>query len=266
MVAGRAGKAVLAVRPLNSSDVKVIEGSDGAAYPFWSPDSRWIGFFAEEKLKKVPIEGGRPQTICDAPEPHGGAWGDDASIVFAPSDMGPLHRVRDTGGAPAPLTRLNTAEKEVAHYWPHFLPGGAMLYLARTSQRQANQIYAARLASPHSPTKLLTSNYRAAYAKVPGTAQGRLLYLRDGTLLAHPFDAAALALSGEPKPVAFGVGRWSSPDMPVSRHPPTAYLSIAPAPTKDAASVCLPGTALCWRKQRNRTAISPRVSRTTLRA
>jgi Tol biopolymer transport system component len=206
-VAMHSGKPVLALRSLDSIEVKSIDGSQGAAYPFWAPDSRWIGFFAEEKLKKVPVAGGRPQVICDAPEPHGGTWSDDGTIVFSPHDAGPLYRVRDTGGTSSPLTQLNPAEKEIGHHWPQLLPGNqTILFLARTSQRQANQVYAATLASPQTPAKLIFSNYGAAYATNPATMQGWLLYLRDETLLAQPFDPIRLSLSGEPAPVAFGVG------------------------------------------------------------
>jgi hypothetical protein len=205
MVAAVNGKAVLALRSMRSLDVKIIEGSDGAAYPFWSPDSRWVGFFAGERLKKAPVAGGSPETLCEAAGPRGASWGDGV-ILFAPRESGPLYRVADTGGTPEAVTKLNAAEREDAHGWPQFLPGGkSFLYLARTLKRQSNHVNAAMLASPEAPVRLASTNFRAVYAPAETGDRGYLLHVRDGTLVAQAFDPAKLTLSGEVRAVAFNV-------------------------------------------------------------
>ena len=175
MVAGRNGKPMLTLRPLQSLQVRVVEGSEGAAYPFWSPDSKWIGFFAGEKLRKVPLSGGTPQTICDAVEPRGAAWGRDGTIVFAPASSGGLHRVSDSGGAVEPLTKLNAAETEIAHGWPHLLPDGkTLLFHVRNGRQHTNHISAVDVSKPDSRVRLVSSNYRAAFDETAGGGQAAL--------------------------------------------------------------------------------------------
>ncbi len=213
LVASRNGRAMLAVRALDSINLKVFDGTEGAAYPFWSPDSQWIGFFSTGKLQKVALAGGAPQALCDVTEPRGASWG-PGTIIFAPDDTGPLYRVPDAGGTPQTFTKLNTANHEESHSWPHFLPDGkTFLFLARTTLRQANEIYAARLDKPGEPVKLVASNFRPWYG------DGRLLYVRDGTLMAQPFDPEKLAVSGEEKAVLFGV----------SYHPDSGYAGFSAA-------------------------------------
>jgi hypothetical protein len=206
VAANKDGKTVLALRPMASLRFRIVEGSEGAAFPFWSPDSSWVGFFAGGKLKRVAAAGGLPQPICDAPEPHGGTWNAKGVILFAPNNAGPIMGVPANGGDPKPVTTLNVAEGQQDHAWPHFLPDGeTFLFLSRTSRRESNQIYAAVLSNPGAPVKLVASNYRATYAPQSDGGNGNLLYLRDGTLMAQLLDVKRLTLIGQPKAAAYDI-------------------------------------------------------------
>jgi hypothetical protein len=110
----------LGVRPLSSSTVAILPGTEEGTWPFWSADSRQIGFFAGGKLKVIDATGGPVQTIADAPTPRGGAWGSDGTIVFAPDAIGPLMKVSAGGGTPVPATKLRPGE--INHRWPAFFP------------------------------------------------------------------------------------------------------------------------------------------------
>ncbi|HEY6050287.1 MAG TPA: protein kinase, partial [Thermoanaerobaculia bacterium] len=122
---GADGKQRVWVRPLDSMSAHPLAGSEGATYPFWSPDSRFIGFFADRKLKKIEPSGGAVQTICDAPDGRGADWGSDNTIVFAAEPYGGLARVASSGGSSSPLEP--DPGGSVSHRLPHFLPGGRHL-------------------------------------------------------------------------------------------------------------------------------------------
>jgi len=172
-----------------------LEGTQGAAYPFWSPDGKSIGFFADGKLKKVDVSGGQSQVLCDAPNGRGGAWNRDGTIVFAPDALGALSRVSSWGGSPVELTKLDMSRNESGHRWPAFLPDGKhFIYLAANFSGKPG-INAIFLGSLDSTEKhwLVSTNANAVYAE-----PGYLLYLRDKTLVAQPFDLRHFVLSGEP--------------------------------------------------------------------
>ena len=119
------------LRPVASLNAQVIPGTEGGAFPFWSPDSQFIGFFAAGNLKKVPIAGGKPIVLCEAPAGRGGSWGRDNVILFTPSTTVGVQRVSSAGGSPAVVTTLDPATGETSHRWPHFLPDGRhFLYTA----------------------------------------------------------------------------------------------------------------------------------------
>ena len=196
------GKVLLWVRALDSLTAHPLAGTEDSSLPFWSPDSRFIGFFSKGKLRKIEVTGGPVQTLCDAPDPRGGTWNADGVIVFAPKGGDVLYRVAAAGGTPVPLTSLDTSRKETSHHHPRFLPDGRhFLYLANTPQRESAGIYVGSL-DKQVPKLLVNTDASAAYAP-----PGYLLFLRDRTLMAQGFDADKLELKGEPFSVVEQVDR-----------------------------------------------------------
>ncbi|MBI3665541.1 MAG: PD40 domain-containing protein, partial [Acidobacteria bacterium] len=197
------GKRALWIRSMESLTNQPLPGTEDAAFPFWSPDGRFIGFFAEGKLKKIDVSGGPPQTLFDAPLGGGGSWNQDGIIVFNPVE-GPLYRVSAAGGETKPLLELDKSRREVSHSWPSFLPDGRhFLYLARSADAGKTGIYLGSLDSKE--TRLLVNaDSNAAYAP-----PGFLIFSRQEILLAQPFDVRKLQVIGEPFPIAESVGRMT---------------------------------------------------------
>ncbi|MDQ5858917.1 MAG: protein kinase, partial [Acidobacteriota bacterium] len=198
------GYVALWVRPLDSGAARTLPGTEGATQPFWSPDSRALGFFAAGKLKVIELAGGTLQALCDVTgDIRGGTWAPDGTIVFAPSFQGPLFRVPAAGGAVAEATVLDRARKEQTHRFPSFLPDGRrfLYYASPGSGEEPGEILVGSLDKAE-PTRLLRSSSLAQYAE-----PGYLLFGRDQTILAQPFDANRLRLTGRPLPVADGVSR-----------------------------------------------------------
>ncbi|HXV61011.1 MAG TPA: hypothetical protein VEK15_09985, partial [Vicinamibacteria bacterium] len=201
------GKAQLWVRPLDSDSATRISGTDGATLPFWSPDGRYIGFFADKKLKRVDASGGAVLSLHDV-DGVGGAWAPNGDILFtAPS--GPIQLLAAGGGAPRPVTKLEGSA--TAHRYPFFLPDGRhflylALNLAGTSRDPSNQIWVGSLDSD-SARPLVAANFNAQYA------DGYLLFVRGGdaggSLLAQVFDPVTLETSGEPRVVAEHVALYA---------------------------------------------------------
>jgi eukaryotic-like serine/threonine-protein kinase len=208
-VATEHGKAALWVRPLDGTTARLLAGTEDAGMPFWSPDSKSIGFFAQGKLERVYLAGGTPQTVCDI-RARGGAWSDQGQILLGGWNSA-LFQVAASGGKPSPLTTLDASRGELFHYWPQVLPGGRVLYFVRSNKRENTGVYAASLAKPGEAVQLLATDTNALYAPAGdaagNTGKGYLLWLRDGTLVAQDFDAARLKLSGVPHPVADPVAR-----------------------------------------------------------
>jgi serine/threonine protein kinase/Tol biopolymer transport system component len=195
------GKSLLWVRPIDSMTAQPLSGTDEAALPFWSPDSRFIGFFASGKLKKIEVTGGTVQTLCGSIVPRGGTWNADGVILFSPSPNDPIYRVAAAGGAPTTVTKLDPSRQESSHRWPYFLPDGRHFLYSVNGGPQSQGLYVTSLDGTDNQRLLNVPNSIVAYA-----APGYLLFRKDSTLMAQAFDAVKLQLSGEPFPVAEQVG------------------------------------------------------------
>jgi Tol biopolymer transport system component/predicted Ser/Thr protein kinase len=200
--------ASLWIRSLDSPTAQALPGTEGASQPFWSPDSQFVGFFAGGHLKKISVSGGPPQTLADAPSSNtagasstAGTWSRDGIILFTANIKSEvINRVSESGGAAMPVTTLDSSRSEIAHLWPQFLPDGKhFLYLSFGTAPGGSAIYAASLDSKES--KLILKN------TIDGiySSAGYLLFTRQGTLMAQPFDTARLQLTGEAVPIAEAV-------------------------------------------------------------
>jgi predicted Ser/Thr protein kinase len=204
-VASGDGKAGLWVRPLDGTTARPIAGTEGAAYPFWSPDSKSLAFLAGGNLQRVDLAGGAPMAICPLFEFRGGAWGSDGQILYGTQSSG-LFRVPASGGTPSPLTTLNASRREGSHRWPQILPGGRFSYWVRADKSENTGIYAASLAKPREPVLVVPTETNGLYAP-GGDGKEYLLWLRGGTLVAQELDLSTLKLTGEPHLVADPVAR-----------------------------------------------------------
>jgi hypothetical protein len=192
-----AGVTRLWVRSLNSLQCVPLAGTDEASYPFWSPDSRFIGFFSGGKLRRIDASGGAVSTLCEAPSGGGATWSADGIILFSPSSSEPLSRIPAAGGTPASVTNLDSSRLEHSHRWPWFLPDGRhFLYLARSSS--SDIIYVASLDGKEN-RELLRKHSNVVYGN------SCLLFMEEGALIAQPFDPDGLELRGLPATVAEGV-------------------------------------------------------------
>ena len=191
------GTELLWVRPLDSVSATPLAGTEGASYPFWSPDGRSIGFFAGGKLKRIEAAGGPALSLCDAGSSRGGAWSPEGVILFAPEQIAGLYRVPATGGVPVEVTKLDESRQEGTHRWPQFLPGGRkFIFFSRTTPgHEANAIMAGSL-DGGGTTLILRTQSNAVYAS------GHLLFVREATLMAQRFDVEQLKLDGDAFPIA----------------------------------------------------------------
>ncbi len=198
---GTDGRTLLWQRPMSSLEARPLPGTEGAIFPFWSPDSRSLGFFADGKLKVMDINDTSTQVVADAGLGRGGAWGPGGVIVFSPGPQMPLMRVNAGGGNALQLTKIDSTQ-HTSHRWPFFLPDGKhFLYLAihhDPSKAENNAVYYASLDSRENRL-LLHSRSNAFFAA------GYLLFARGDQLMAQPFDADKGVLSGEPRSLAKGV-------------------------------------------------------------
>ena len=192
------------VRALDDTATRALPGTEGGNGPFWSPDGKMVGFFAGGKMKKIDLAGGSPITIADNPNPRGGTWNQDGTIVYVPDFQSGLYRVSADGkGTPEQLTTLDSTRHEGSHRWPFFLPDGKhVLYLARaaseTGEAEGDAVFVAAL-DGSTKKMLVQSSYNAAYAN------GYLLFARNSVLLAQKFDPEALSLEGDPAKVQEGI-------------------------------------------------------------
>jgi DNA-binding winged helix-turn-helix (wHTH) protein/Tol biopolymer transport system component len=182
------------VRPLAKLSAEPIDGTEGATFPFWSPNGNAIGFFADGKLKRANLEGGQVVTLCDAPFGRGGSWSGEV-IIFAPTSHSAIYKVSDSGGVPVALTTVDNSI-HTTHRWPRFLPDGKhFIYLAASHLREAsrNGVYLGSVGGKEDKLIML-ADADATYAS------GYLFFLRKNALLAQPFDPVTGELRGEIRP------------------------------------------------------------------
>ena len=201
------GTTSLWIRSLRSTSARRLENTESANFPFWSPDGQFLGFFADDKLKRIAVSGGSPQTVCGTPTSggsqingDGGTWNRDGLILFSLGGGSGILRVPATGGLPASATKLEQAARETKHAWPQFLPDGRhYLYFSRNADPRKSAIYVQELDSDRR-TKVLNNDLRAAWSP-----PGYLMFAREGALWAQRMDPKTFQLTGAPAQVAEGV-------------------------------------------------------------
>jgi serine/threonine protein kinase len=180
---------LLWIRPLDSLTAQPLNGTDGAASPFWSPDSRFVCYFANRKLFKIEASGGRAQALCDTSDESGGSWGRDGVILFSGAEG--LYRISPQGGTPNLVTKVSAAEE--AHRWPYFLPDGRhFLFLGDADRTEEHHIRVGSLDRQESQILF------GAVSRIAFAPPGYILYVNQGALVAVPFDTNGLKVTGDP--------------------------------------------------------------------
>jgi serine/threonine-protein kinase len=193
------------IRSLDQLQATALSGTENAGDPFFSPDGQWIGFFADDKLKKISVQGGAVVTLCDANGDRGGSWGEDGTIVFTPTNQVALSKVSSAGGTPQPLTTLDKQAHEATQRWPQVLPGGKdVLFTSNTTAGvgatfEDAEIVVYSMASGRRRT-VLSGGFYARYLP-----SGHLVYMHEGTLFAVAFDLKRFTVTGQPAPIVEGV-------------------------------------------------------------
>lgn len=236
--ATRDGPSRVWVRPLRSLIPQALPGTEGAAFPFWSPDGQSIGFFAHGSLRRISVSGGMPEIVCAAADGRGGTWNAKGVIVFSPSRESGLSEVPASGGSASPVTSV--AQGERGHLWPQFLPDGKhFLYLADSARPDHHNLFVGALGTPERK-RLLPLASNATY-----TPRGYLLFARDRRLVAQPFDANRLELTGDPVTLAEEVRQaWDGDHL--------TDFSVADTGVLIYRSMRVAATQLLWRDRAER--------------
>ncbi len=230
-VSARAGRSQIYLRTVDRLEAKPIPGTEDGNGPFFSPDGRWLGFFAEreQRLKKVPLGGGAPLTVCDVAQVRGASWSPDGTIVFTRDGASALDRVSANGGTPQVLTTLDASRRETSHRLPEVLPGGrAVIFTVKaddTASFDEARIEAVSLEAG-ARSVLISGGTSARYA-----ASGHLIYGRAGALWAAPFDPVRLKVTGPSMAVLDGVsvsGVYGNADFSISADGSLAYVPGTP--------------------------------------
>ena len=204
VAAGSDGSSALYVRGLDTLEARKLPGTAGATLPFFSPDGRSVGFFADTKLQRIDLAGGPPRELAAVSDPRGASWGSGGFIVFAPDGGGPLLSIPASGGEAVAVTRLDPAKDETSHRWPQFLPDGRrFVFLSRKPGRPRLALEVGSVDGKER-FRLAEADSGARYAA------GQLFFQRQTTLFAQRFEAARGALLDEPRPIADDA--WLNPD------------------------------------------------------
>jgi serine/threonine protein kinase len=195
------GRQLLWVRPLNSEAAKPLDGTDRATFPFWSADSRSLGFFANGKLNRLDVSGGPPLALCDIASGRGGTWAADGTILFTPNVSSPVFRIAASGGTPQQVTTLNGSLNERSHRWAQWLPDNKhFLFFAQRAVVGTGGVYIGSL-DGSAPKLIMQNDSNAVYS-----LSGYLLFVRQGILMAQRFDARQLRVDGDAVPLVEHVG------------------------------------------------------------
>ena len=224
--ASAGGSRRLWLRSLGATAAQPLAGTEGGRHPFWSPDSRSIGYFTDTALRRIDLGGGGPHAVAPASSGTGGTWTTDGFIVFAPSPSSPLMRVPSSGGSPTPVTTFGP--QQIGHRWPDALPDGKRFLFYAGGPPDIAGIYVGAV-DGSAPTRVTAADSAGVY--LPG---GWLLWVRGGALVAQPFDAAAGTLSGEPVAIADEVTIDTSERSAVSTAATglLAYRAAGPTPRR----------------------------------
>jgi len=192
------------LRQLSSLEPVPIPGTEGATFPFWSPNGASVGFFAHQALRVIDRAGGPARKLAPVDTPRGGSWSENGDIIYAPETDGVLMRVSADAGAPSAVTSLDTVPGAIGHRWPHFLPGGRrFLFFARNTEKQSDEgIYLASLDG--GPARMVLNAHNGAAFLPPN----RILFVADGTLISREFDPES--------------GRVTGPQVPLVEHVATS--------------------------------------------
>jgi Tol biopolymer transport system component/predicted Ser/Thr protein kinase len=224
------GQTSIWLRPLSEFRARPLPDTRGGQLPFWSPDGRYLGFFADGKLKRVRVDGGRPEILCDASTGRGASWSTNDIIVFGPAPAGPLYRVRASGGTPEVATVLDTTQGETAHRWPCFLPDGKhFIFAALPTVNGEFKSYIGSVGS--TDRKPLISSTGAPLYSAPGY----LIYHRNESLLAQKFDLGDMSVTGDPFTVGdppSGSTYTGSPGFSVSQNEVLTWVSAGRLETR----------------------------------
>ena len=206
-----ANKYVLWLHEIGSRTAVSLPGTEGAIHPFWSPDSRAIGFFAQGKMKKVDASpSGSAQIICDAPHGRGGTWNKDGTILYSPDFFTGLYKISLAGGSPVEVTKIDPTHFESSHRWPVFLPDGRhFLYFGGNfaGHFENNELYVGSLDS-NEKRPVVSTSANAAYAD-----PGYLIYMKDKAIVAQKFDLHNFTLSGEARTISSEVQYFPQTDL-----------------------------------------------------
>jgi Tol biopolymer transport system component len=195
VVKGKDGGAALWLRPLDSPGAHMLRGTDNPTFPFWSPDSKYLGFFADGKLKRIEINSGLPETLAEAGTARGGSWSANGTILFSPTPANPIYAIRADGGEPRQLTELDIKRGDTSHRFPVFLPDRRHFLFFLQGASESNVLVGS---IDSRETRLLTSAQAAAAFAPPDY----VLFVREGALRAQHLDLKNLKLVGEAVSIA----------------------------------------------------------------